>query len=326
MTATRSMAAAGTEVPRPVDPSAATAALTMGAIILIWGLGPPITKLISAPALVAVSMRFWLSVPIVWILTYASGGHVTKAVLRRTALPGALFGINLAFVFTALQHSSVAVLAVIQTLQPGVVLVIAGRWLGERAAPWHVIWTTVGVLGVAVAIFGGDPDVRGSALGIVLCVASMLTFTGYYLINRLARSTTPISPMEWMAGVTLFAGLLITPIALATCSVDDYRQVDGADWLYLLFVAVVVGIVGHTMMSWAHGFIPAARSSVFLLAMNVVAIAAAWPIHDEPVTVVQAVGGLVVLVAVAAVLSRPASVKVVSVHRAPPGDGTAPSP
>jgi hypothetical protein len=80
------------------------------------------------------------------------------------------------------------------------------------------------------------------------------------------------------------------------------------------------------MMSWAHGFIPAARSSVFLLAMNVVAIAAAWPIHDEPVTVVQAVGGLVVLVAVAAVLSRPASVKVVSVHRAPPGDGTAPSP
>jgi drug/metabolite transporter (DMT)-like permease len=64
------------------------------------------------------------------------------------------------------------------------------------------------------------------------------------------------------------------------------------------------------MMSWAHRYIPAARSSLFLLAMNVVAIAAAWPIHDEPVTVVQAIGGLVVLVAVAAVLRRPASVRV----------------
>ena len=62
------------------------------------------------------------------------------------------------------------------------------------------------------------------------------------------------------------------------------------------------------MMSWAHKFIPAARSSLFLLAMNVVAIGAAWPLHDEPVTLMQAVGGIVVLGAVAAVLSRPASV------------------
>src|SRR5260221_440366 len=83
-----------------------------------------------------------------------------------------------------------------------------------------------------VAIIGGAPEVRGSARGIGLGVASMLPFTGYYLINRLARSTTPISPMEWMSGVTLFAGLLITPIALATCSLDDYRQLGGADWLY----------------------------------------------------------------------------------------------
>ncbi len=294
-----------------VEPSSTVAGAVMITVVVIWGLGPPVTKLISAPALVAVSMRFWLSVPLVWILTYATGGRVTRAVLQRTALPGALFGINLAFVFAALQHSSVAVLAVIQTLQPAVVLLVAGRWLGERATGWHVGWTAVGVIGVTIAIFGGDPEVRGSGVGIVFCVASMLTFTGYYLINRRARSTTPISPLEWMSGVTLFAGLLITPIALATCSLDDYRQLDGADWLYLVFVAVVVGIVGHTMMSWAHRFIPAARSSLLLLGMNVVAIAAAWPIHDEPVGLIQAAGGLVVLLAVAAVLTRPASVTVV---------------
>jgi drug/metabolite transporter (DMT)-like permease len=282
----------------------------MAMVVVIWGLGPPITKLISAPALVGVSVRFWLSVPIVWILTYATGGRVTREVLRRTAFAGALFGVNLAFVFSALHHSSVAVLAVIQTLQPGIVLLVAGRWLGERATPWHIAWTAVGVLGVVVAILGGDPEVRGSALGIAFGVASMLTFTGYYLINRQARSTTSISPMEWMCGVTLFAGLFITPIALLSSSADDYRELAGVDWLYLLFVAVIVGIVGHTMMSWAHRYIPAARSSLFLLAMNVVAIAAAWPIHDEPVTVVQAIGGLVVLVAVAAVLRRPASVRV----------------
>jgi drug/metabolite transporter (DMT)-like permease len=310
-----SVTAVATERRTAAHPTALIAGAVMVGVVVIWGLGPPVTKLITAPPLVGVSVRFWLSIPIVWTITYATGGRVTAAVLRRTALPGALFGVNLIFVFTALQHSSVAVLAVIQTLQPGIVLLVAGPLLGERATTWHVSWTAVGVAGVAVAILGGDPEVRGSGLGVLFGVASMLTFTGYYLINRRARSTTPISPMEWMCGVTLFAGLFVTPIALATSSVDDYRQLAGADWLYLLFVAVVVGIVGHTMMSWAHRFIPAARSSLFLLAMNVVAIAAAWPIHDEPVTLVQAAGGTVVLVAVVAVLSRPASVQVVPVDR-----------
>jgi len=292
------------------EPTALLAGTVMAAVVVIWGLGPPVTKLITAPPLVSVSVRFWLSVPIIWALTYATGGRVTIDALRRTAFAGALFGINLAFVFSALQHSSVAVLAVIQTLQPGVVLLVAGSWLGERATRWHVGWTAVGVLGVVVAILGGKPEVRGDALGVVFGVTAMLTFTAYYLINRRVRSTTAIAPMEWMCGVTLFAAIAITPVALATSSVDDYRQLGGADWVYLLFVAVVVGIVGHTMMSWAHKFIPAARSSLFLLAMNVVAIAAAWPLHDEPVTLMQAVGGIVVLGAVAAVLSRPASVQV----------------
>jgi drug/metabolite transporter (DMT)-like permease len=76
-------------------------------------------------------------------------------------------------------------------------------------------------------------------------------------------------------------------------------------------VAGVVGIVGHTLMSWAHRFVAAARSSLILLGMNVVAIAAAWPLHDEPVTLLQALGGVVVLGAVAAVVSRPASVQLV---------------
>lgn len=295
-------------------PSARFAGAVMGVVVLLWGLGPPVTKLITAPPLVSVSVRFWASLPVVWLLSHAMGHPMSLAIVRRTALAGVLFGINLALVFSALQHSSVAVLAVIQTLQPGIVLLVAGPWLGERATRWHVTWTAIGVVGVVVAILGGDPEVRGDALGVLFGVGSMLTFTVYYLLNRRERSTTVIHPMQWMAGVTLFAGITITPVALLTSSTDDYRQLAGADWLYLAFVAGAVGILGHTLMSWAHRFIPAARSSLMLLAMNVVAISAAWPLHDEPVTLLQAIGGMVVLGAVAAVISRPASVQVTEPH------------
>ena len=34
----------------------------------------------------------------------------------------------------------------LMALQPGVVLVVAGRWLGERPSPWHVGWTVIGIV------------------------------------------------------------------------------------------------------------------------------------------------------------------------------------
>lgn len=285
-----------------VSPTVAGGA--MAAVVLIWGLGPPVTKLISAPPLVGASSRFWVSVPLVWAITYASGRRVDVGMLRRTAGAGVLFAVNLAFVFAALEHASVAVLSVFQALAPGVILLVAGPWLGERATRWHVAWTGVGVVGVAVVVLGRDPEVRTDAVGVFYALAAMLTFTAYYLITRRVRSTTTIDPLQWMAGVTLFAAVAITPVALVTSSIDDYRQLGGADWFYLAFVAGVVGILGHTLMSWVHRYISASRSSLYLLAMNVVAIVAAWPIHDEPISLVQAAGGAVVMGAVAAVISR----------------------
>lgn len=300
---------AGTDVGRArgeVRTAASLAGPVMAVIIVLWGLGPNVMKMVSAPPLVGVSVRFWLAVPVVWIVTYATGRRMTAEALRRTALAGALFGINLAFVFAALQHVSIAVLSVLQALQPGLVLLVAGRWLGERATGWHVAWTGVGVLGAAIVVLGGEPEVSGDTFGIVLGSVAMITFTGYYLINARVRSTTNMDPLQWMAGVTLFAAITITPVALLSASPGDYGQLGTADLAYLAFVALVVGLISHTMMSWAHRFIPASRSSLYLLAMNIVAVGAAWPLHDEPVTLVQVLGGLVVLGAVAAVVSRPA--------------------
>ena len=291
-------------------PTSAVAGSAMALVIVLWGLGPPMMKLISAPPLVSVSVRFWIAVPLLCAVTYGSGRRITRETLKRTAVAGALFGANLCFVFAAVQHASVAVMSVVQALQPGVVLLVAGPWMGERATKWHVAWTLVGVGGVVVVVLGGSPEVESTALGFVLSVVAMLTFTTYYLINRRARSTTSMDPIEWMAGVTIFAALTVTPIALATTPLEDYGQLGRADLLYLFFVAGLVGVIGHTMMSWAHRFFPASRSSLYLLAMNVVAVAAAWPLHDEPITLVQGLGGVVVLGAVAAVLMRPASVRV----------------
>ncbi len=306
-------AAGSTETVSENDSSVAW--LTMGFVIVLWGLGPPISKLISAPPVVTASVRFWVSVPVVYAAALAAGRRITWTTLRHTWLAGALFGLNMVSVFVALQHASVAVLSIMMAMQPSVVLVLAGRFMGERAGRWHISWMAVGIAGVCIVILGNGPDVAISPLGILFGLFSVLTFTGYYLINRSVRTKVNIHPLEWMTGSTIFSAITVTPVAIAFTDLDGYRELGGVDFLYLFYVAGVVGIFSHTLMSWVHRFIPATRSSLAMLGMTVVAVTAAWPINGEPVTLQQALGALVVLGAVGAVISRPAVTADASTHR-----------
>jgi drug/metabolite transporter (DMT)-like permease len=303
--ATALTARAATAAPDERTVASHLPALAMVAIVLCWGMGPPMSKLISAPPLVTVLYRLWLSVPILLVANRVAGGKLSWALLRRTAIPGALFGANLALVFASFHHATIAVISVIGALQPGLVLAVSGRLFGERPTAWHLCWTVVGIGGTAVVIFGAGSEVHTSALGVLLSTLSLVTFTIYFLATKRARAGQPITALEWMVGATFFAALAVTPVALVVSERADYGQVDGIDWLWMAFVVLVTGILGHALMSWAHRFVQASRSSLYLLAMNVVAIAAAWPIHDEPITVVQAIGGVIVLGAVASVVSRP---------------------
>lgn len=278
----------------------------MAAVIVCWGLGPPVSKLISAPAVIAVLYRFWISVPILFALATWSGHRPRLTTLRRAVLPGAAFGINLVFVFLAINAAAVAVLSVVTTMQPGFILLVAGPFLGERPKLWHVLWTIVGIGGTSLVVLGSGGRVETSGIGVVYAVAAMVMFTAYFLLTKRARTDhSDLNPLEWMAGISLFAALVVTPWALLTSSAEDYRAVNGNDWLWMAFIVIVTGLAGHVMMAWTHRYVEASRSSLYLLSMNIVAIGAAWVIHDEPLTIVQALGGVVVFAAVAAVISRP---------------------
>lgn len=281
----------------------------MGAVVLAWGMGPPISKLITAPALVTAFSRLWLSVPLLLGWMYATDRRLSWRLLRLTAPAGVLFGLNMCLVFSAFHHASIATLSVVGALQPGIVLLAAGPLLGERATWWHRSWTAVGVGGAVFVVLGAGSAMRTSSVGIVLSVGSMVSFTAYFLLTRIARAraTEPIDAISWMAGVTIFSAITVTPLLLLTEPLSGFGQIDGRDWLWLAWVIIVTGMVGHVLMAWVLRHINASKASLYLLSMNVVAVLAAWPIHNEPLTAVQILGGMVVLGAVAAVVSRPAT-------------------
>ena len=47
-----------------LEPTAALPFLALGAVVLLWGMGPPLTKLITAPSLTVVFLRLWAAVPL----------------------------------------------------------------------------------------------------------------------------------------------------------------------------------------------------------------------------------------------------------------------
>ncbi len=279
--------------------------MVLGVVVLSWGAGPVITKLITAPPVVGVIVRFGLSVPVLFGLVALRGGKVSMATFRKASLPGLAFGVNLIFVFAAVQEATIAVIAVSVALQPALLLFVAGPLFGERPTMAHVMWTCLGVVGAAVVILGAGDELRASGLGILFSVLALLTFSVYFVLTRLARSTVDVDPVEWMAAInvwSLVAALIPAPFLIGP---GDIGQLDWTDLWWLVVLAYLTGVLGHVLMSWVHGYIEAARSALYLLSMNLVAVSLAWPVHDEPVTLLQLLGGLVVLVSVASVIRLP---------------------
>lgn len=278
----------------------------MALVVVVWGFGPTMLKLVTGPAVVVALYRFWISVPLLYLIARRRGVVPTRHVMRAAVVPGAAFGLNLVFVHLTVSTGAVAVLAILTALQPGLILVLAGRFMGERATAWHIGWTLVAIAATVVVVLGGSDSFEVSVASILYAVIAMLFFTVYFLLTRLHRSTRDIDAVQWMAATVVFAALAVTPWALATSSLDDYRAIAGLDWVWLGFVIVFTGLIGHVTMAWVHRYVQASRSSVYLLAMNVVAIVSAWVVHDEPLSLLQMLAGALVLAAVAAVITRPA--------------------
>ncbi|MGZ0220904.1 MAG: EamA family transporter, partial [Acidimicrobiales bacterium] len=130
-------------------------------------------------------------------------------------------------------------------------------------------------------------------------------FTTYFVLTRAARLTTAVDPIEWMTAINVWAFVSILPVALVVSDWSDLTSMQGRDWFWLVVLSYLTGVLGHVLMSWAHGYIEASRSSLSVLLMNIVAVSLAWPVHDEPVTWVQGIGGVIALGAVAMVLRIP---------------------
>jgi drug/metabolite transporter (DMT)-like permease len=284
-------------------PEGATAGLS--AVILgtvAWGSTGIFVKEIRLAALPLTFYRLWLGVVLLGALLLVRRRPLSLAVLSRSVLAGLFLAADIALFFSALKLTSVAVATVIGALQPALVLVVAGRFFGERVGWRAAVWTVVSIGGIAaVAVGPGLP--RGEHLtGDALAVGSLVAFTGYWLVSKRMIGVSADSD-RYTFGVMLVAAVAMTPVALR--SGDHLGPVRPADWFWLALLALVPGS-GHLLFNFAHRYVDVSVSSVVSAGNPIIASVLALLVLGEPLHAVQVAGGIVAVLAIAAVAHQAA--------------------
>jgi drug/metabolite transporter (DMT)-like permease len=268
--------------------------------IVAWGFGPLFVRAVDAESSVIVLWRIVLALPVATGVAYLTGGRVTWSLVRRAYPTAVCFALSIVSGFASFQETSIANATLIPALQPALVLLIAARTFGEHRTATEVGAAAVAFAGVAAVVAGGDGGDR-STYGDALAVVDLLTFTGYFLLAKRVR-LDDVHSWSFLAAMFIGTATLVVPWSLLVS--DGVVLTRGTDWLLVIGLVLLPGMVGHGFMTWAHHYVDVSVTSMLTLANPVISIAGAWLLFSQSLTVVQIAGGLVVLGALAVIVRR----------------------
>ncbi|MFQ5984511.1 MAG: DMT family transporter [Alphaproteobacteria bacterium] len=219
----------------------------------------------------------------------------------RLALAGLFFAGDLGVWHWSIRLTSVANSTLLANLSP--IIVTLGAWLlfRERFGPRFLAGLVMALAGTAI-LAGADLKLgRSHLIGDGLGVLTAVFYGAYILtVKDLRRRFSTATVMAW---TTTVAAVALVPAVLA--SGESFVAVTLEGWTVLLALALVSQIGGQGFLAYALAHLPAAFSSVSLLAQPILAAVFAWILLAEPMGGLQALGIAVVLGGIA--LARQAS-------------------
>ena len=278
----------------------------MATSIFIMSTGLVAIKATSLGGLQFSLWRLWIGVAtlglvVVWRLAARPEARPSLSSLRWAILPGLLVAFaQPAFVVSA-KLTSVTDVALLTSVTPLIVSVIAVPMLGERPGARFRLWVVVAVLGAGLVAYGGSTGLGGDPLGMALACSGVVCWAFYLVILKISRAHMDAIVLLWAIlaiaaiGVTLFMAL----------TGWDPGSVTSRDWLLISYVAVIPGGAGLALMTWAYRWLPANIPPLMQRAEPVLSSAQAHWLLSEPVTALHFVGGGIAIAGVVgAVLDR----------------------
>jgi drug/metabolite transporter (DMT)-like permease len=288
-----------------------------GVAVFAWGFGPLFVRGIDAPVATIVTFRVLLAIPVAIVVAYATGGRLSWTLLRRAFPTSVCFALSFIAGFASFQETSIANATLIPALQPALVLLVASRMFGERRSRSELVYAAIAFVGVVGVVAGASAGGGASIHGDLFAVANLLVFTGYFLLVKRVREDD-VHSWSLLAAVFVDTAVVIVPWAFLVNT--DLGAMHGTDWLLLVGLVLLPGMVGHGFMTWAHHYLDVTLTSMMTLANPVVSIVGAWLIFSQSLGTLQIASAIVVLLALGAIIRRQRASRALAAEAALSGD------
>jgi drug/metabolite transporter (DMT)-like permease len=255
----------------------------------------------AAPSLVIAAVRLTIAALILTPLALTrerANLHTLRGdVLTRALLSGALLGLHFATWISSLAYTSVVSSVVLVTTSPLWVALATPFVLREKIGRLTILAILLGMVGSIIVSVAGDAGtalVQGAPmLGNALAVAGAIAVAGYFLIGRQLRASLTTTLYVWVT----YSTAAVTLVILMFVSGNTPFGLTSDAWIWLVLLALVPQLIGHTSYNYALGFLSAAYVSVTVLGEPVVStILAALFLRETPLPV-QLLGGVFIFAA-----------------------------
>ncbi|TCO38709.1 EamA domain-containing membrane protein RarD [Kribbella antiqua] len=306
------MAAASPAVLPETGARQASAAMIWSAlavVYVVWGstyLGIRVVVDAQIPPMLGMASRFLTAAVVLAAILSLKSGWRRLRITRREALGAAVVGVLL----LAFGNGGVAIAE--QTVPSGLAALLVAAiplWVmllrvggGER--PRWLTWlgVLIGFAGVAVlAVSGGDTSAKPLSVGI-LVVGTISWATGSRFSPRLGLPRDPlVAALYEMA----FGGtaMILLGVIRGEPGRLDLGAIDGSGWIALGYLIVFGSLLAYSAYSYLLANAPISLISTYAYVNPAVAVLLGWLILSEHITAKILIGGAVIIVGVALVVS-----------------------
>ena len=290
---------------------------------LLWATIGPAARFALRAGVTSLELSFWRAAiaGVLFAIHAAARGRVRIARRDLPAVMGfALLGVTFLYwsYFRAVELGGAALAAILLYTAPAWVAIAATIWLGERLTMRKSAAITLTLAGISLVALGGGesashgadaPRAHGAALAWGLL--SGLAYAGYYLFGKRYFGRYDAS--------TLFAYAL--PVgALLLLPAVRFAPKSAAEWLVLVFLAVVPTYLAYLLYSLGLARVEATRAATVATLEPVAAAVLAYVVWGEALRGPGYVGAALVLIGVLLVATE----RDARESLAPPHEGPAP--
>jgi drug/metabolite transporter (DMT)-like permease len=284
----------------------------LGVVYVLWGSTYLANRFVitTIPPLLASGTRFLVGGTLLGLIVAVVAGprafRMTWPQWGTTALTGLLLPAWGNGLVTLSQQHVASGLAALLIASVPLYIVVFRVVSGDRPRRATVGGVAVGAVGLALLVLvgptGGSAGVVGNAWWgpPLVLLAGFGWAAGTFAATRMA---VPPNPIALAAGQMFVGGLIMLTVGLAMGDRLDVAGVAPVSWWALGYMAVVVSLGGYSGYAYALSTLPVSTVATYAYVNPVIAVLLGVVVAGERFTVLQLLGGAVVLTAVVIVIA-----------------------